>query len=347
MTMKAIPTTVDFLATPQRGAVDPFGSVYDTNPRVIYGLIGDSNCSGFDSATADWTAKAADLPAGAATTFPVSGGVWNKWTVGATADRSSAVDTGDDFRAFDLGVVDPGGGKLGTGHFAQSSGCECAFAFYETTALRAAVNDVGLQAMYVMKYGVAGSVVHDAPANPAAGWHPSGASTGAFKIFTNYYVRPALTRIFEDPEPTYYGGTIAFLGGTDAIDPGGVLTDAGDAELVATNIQAVIQQYHEWLGVPRALTALVIPPRVASGGTSFTGYPNMPLVQDEIRRLAARRNAAGYRTATVDLGDCERISDYLHYSSFGQWQAGRLISEAMGRIGRRFDLLTAVPAVFA
>lgn len=315
---------------------------------VLFGLFGDSNAIGFDTSGTDWTARAPDLPADGI----VAGmGIWNKWTVGADAARSSDADTGTDFYSQgDCGLLDHGASTyLGTGQAAQSNGPENGLGYYARMSLVADSYRAGATApnpfLGIVKYGVAGSVVHDAPANPAAGWHPTGGATGAFNILTTRYLRPAIDQAITDygEGNVWYGGSVAIIGGTDAIDPGGVLTDVGDAEAVAGNAQAVIQGIHDFIGIRQAPTVLVIPPKAYEGGTSNSGYPNMELVQRELRALAKRRDAAGCRTVALELADSERISDYLHYSNYGQWINGRVMARAFASMGWRLERILEVP----
>jgi hypothetical protein len=248
-----------------------------------------------------------------------------------------------------------GGSPAGTGQFITGIGAEAAIAEALQTAIPALSHTTpNTMDLGCLKYGISGAVVHGTPVNPATGWSPSGADNGCFKVFANYYVRPALAwlegewgPLGSDEGPVYYAGTVCFLGGTDAIDPAGIFTEPGDAEAVDNNIQRVVQGLHDWLGVPRAMTVLAVPPRVNLAAASNLGYPNMPLVQDRVRQLAARRSAAGYRTVAVELGDCERIADNLHYSNFGQWTAGTLIGEAMVRAGLLLHRIPALPGVIS
>lgn len=312
---------------------------------VIIGVYGDSNAIGFDTSTTDWSPNVVDLPS-TPTLGSVNASLWDKWTVGPNASRSSDADTGTAFRACDVGLFDHGAGTyLGGGQNARSNGPEAGIAHFLGQYITQLAEGTGNPTIYVVKYGVAGSVVHDAPVNPAAGWHPSGAATGCFNIYTTRYLRPAITfALAQGHTNLYWGGSfVVNLGGTDAIDPAGVFTDAGDAEQVGTNLESVVEGVHQFLGLDRPNVVYGLPPKTNENAAAAGGYPNMDLVREQGMAWAARRQAAGRRTAAVELAQFERISDYLHYSNKGQWLVGREMAWTAIRQGLRLQKLTVAP----
>lgn len=320
--------------------------VLTANDEVMIGLFGDSNAIGFDTSTASWSANASDLPTGAVGLGVIDDcSLWNKWTIAPNATRSSDADTGNGWHTCDAGLFDHGGATYrGLGQNAQSNGPETSLAYYLRLYFARIVGaNVKIR---VVKYGVAGSVLHDAPANPAAGWHPTGGATGAYNIYTARYLRPAINhRLVTSPVTgrLYWGGTfICNVGGTDAIDPGGVFTDVGDAEAVAGNMEALVSSVEAFLGL-QPNTVYSLPPNTYENGASFAGYPNIGLVRSELRAWAQRRTAANRRTTAIEVADSERITDYLHYSQYGQWQHGRLLAQAAVAQGIRLERITEVP----
>ena len=326
---------------------------------VLYAVYGDSNASGNDqtAAPADWSPRVA-----ASDGFPDFGdlgvnpdvGIWDKWTIGPNASRSSDADTGTGWHDSDVGLLDHGAGVyLGTGQIARGNAIEHSFGLF----MRAALLRDGIPAgqptptpfqLSICKYGVGGSVVNPTPASPQGGWVPGGGATGAFNVFTTRYLRPAIIQRFAEAggggPAVFFGGSVVILGGTDAIDTGSVFTAPGDAEAVDSNLQAVIQGVNDFMGCPKAPVVLAIPPFVnEAGATVNDGYPHIAVVRERIASLAKRRTAAGYRTAAVELQQFERYTDNLHYSNFGLWTAGRECARAMLALGHRLEQVVEVP----
>lgn len=314
---------------------------------VIYGVGGDSNGIGFDTtaAPADWSVR---LPSGE---YPTDGqpegvGVWNKWTVGPNAARASDVDSGTDWHQADAGLFDHGAGTYrGLGQIARGNGPETSIGAFMRASLLATGGVAGQDApdctVDICKYGVSGSVLHPAPASAAGGWHPTGAATGAFNIFTTRYLRPGFThRIDEEEGVVYYGGTFFVCTGTDAIDPGGVFTGPDDAANYGLYLNDLLEGINSFMGTPFAPFVLGIPPFVQENAASNLGYPNIEMIRSAVRQVAKDREAKGRRTIAVDLGDIERFTDGLHYTNWAQWINGRRLAKAMiasGHLLHRID----------